>query len=104
MQGMSLAKNPIGQDIWYVYMVRCADGSLYTGIAKDTQRRIQEHNQDAQLGARYTRARRPVKLVYEERYENRSQATKREAQIKRLKKHEKENLLRADGSSPSSSS
>lgn len=79
-------------DEWYVYMVRCADDTLYTGIARDVVRRIGEHNGGRQ-GARYTRARRPVSLVYQERCTGRAQATRRELEIKRLSRLEKERLL-----------
>ncbi|HEY5604460.1 MAG TPA: GIY-YIG nuclease family protein [Gammaproteobacteria bacterium] len=80
---------------WYVYLARCRDGSLYTGIAKSPQKRIAEHNTDNQLGAKYTRARRPVSLVYEECFISRSQAARRESAIKRLPKIQKEQLVRA---------
>ena len=69
-------------DEWRVYIVRCADDSLYTGVAKDLHARIARHNSGA--GARYTRGRLPVELVYTERAENRSRAQCREAQIKKL--------------------
>lgn len=78
---------------WWVYIVRCRDGSLYTGIARDVERRIGEHNAHDRLGARYTRARRPVVLVYREALATRSEASKREAQIKRLTRGEKERLV-----------
>jgi len=78
---------------WFVYIVRCADDSLYTGIAKDVDRRIQEHNEGDKLAAKYTRARRPVALVYQESCESRSVATKREMEIKKLTKQEKSGLL-----------
>jgi putative endonuclease len=65
-------------------MLRCADGSLYTGITTDVSRRLAEHNGKAALGARYTRSRRPVELVYAEGAGNRADATRREAAIKRL--------------------
>lgn len=78
---------------WTVYMVRCADGSLYTGIAKDVTRRIEEHNLDDALAARYTRSRRPVALVYREGVESRSAAARRERQIKLLTRARKEALL-----------
>jgi len=74
-------------------MVRCADHSLYTGIARDVIRRIDEHNNNNQLGSKYTRARRPVTLVYEEALASRSDASRREVEIKQLKKHEKELLV-----------
>ena len=78
---------------WFVYIVRCADDSLYTGITKDVDRRIQEHNEGDKLAAKYTRARRPVVLVYQETCESRSAATKREIEIKLLSRTEKKHLL-----------
>ena len=65
-------------------MLRCADGSLYTGITTDLDRRIAEHNGDGPAGARYTRSRRPVQLVYRESARSRSAASQREAALKRL--------------------
>ncbi len=79
---------------WFVYIVRCADDSLYTGITKDVDRRIQEHNEGDKLAAKYTRARRPVVLVYQDICESRSVATKREIEIKKLSREEKEEFLR----------
>jgi len=67
---------------WFVYILRCADGSLYTGISTDVERRVDEHNAGAPLGARYTRARRPVILVYQERVNSRAEAARREREIK----------------------
>ena len=78
--------------MYYVYIVRCADRTLYTGITVDVTRRITEHNSSA-LGAKYTRTRRPVKLVYEKKFHNRSNATKAEARIKRLTRAEKVRLI-----------
>lgn len=78
---------------WWVYIVRCRDGSLYTGLARDVERRIGEHNAHDRLAARYTRARRPVVLVYREVLATRSEASKREAQIKRMTRAEKERLV-----------
>jgi len=63
-------------------MVQCADETLYTGIAKDLKRRVKEHN-ESEKGAKYTRARRPVKLVYSEKFTDRSTASKREYEIKK---------------------
>lgn len=80
---------------WFVYLVRCNDASLYTGIAKDVERRIDEHNGTGKLGAKYTRARRPVELVYQESHLTRSDATKRESEIKNYSKQEKEILIGA---------
>lgn len=68
-------------------MLRCADGSLYTGVSTDIERRLAEHN--AGKGAKYTRSRAPVSLVYEERCRDQGQALKREAAIRRLTRTEK---------------
>ncbi|MDH3973770.1 MAG: GIY-YIG nuclease family protein [Deltaproteobacteria bacterium] len=78
---------------WFLYIVKCADNSLYTGITTDLERRIEEHNGDNQLGARYTRPRRPVTLVYKECCAGRSEAAKREYEIKKLGREEKERLI-----------
>ena len=72
---------------WHVYILECGDGTLYTGITNDLERRVDEHN--AGTGAKCTRARLPVKLVYSERKRNRSYASKREAAIKKLSRDEK---------------
>ena len=72
---------------WFVYMVRCADGSLYTGIAKDVARRFKQHN--AGTASRYTRSRLPVELVYQEAQPDQSSALKREAAIKAMDRREK---------------
>ncbi len=77
---------------WFVYMLRCADNSLYTGVTTDVERRLKEHNEE-KAGAKYTRAKRPVVMVYEESAESRSAACQREYQLKKLKKHEKESLV-----------
>ena len=76
-------------------MVRCLDGSLYTGIAKDVSRRVSEHNSDDGLAANYTRSRRPVILVYQERQRTRSSASKREYAIKQMSRQEKLALIDA---------
>jgi putative endonuclease len=78
---------------WTVYIVRCADGSLYTGVAVDVDARVATHN--AGKGAKYTRGRRPVKLVYREPAGSRSAALKREAAIKRLPTAAKRALVAA---------
>ena len=75
---------PGGRAAWFVYMLRCADGTLYTGITTDVDRRVVEHNDDSRLGARYTRSRRPVTLAHVEPARNRAEAARREAAIKRL--------------------
>jgi len=69
-------------------MVMCADGSIYTGTTNDVQRRIREHNRDVR-GARYTRSRRPVELIYQEVASSRSEALGREATIRRWPRHKK---------------
>ena len=78
---------------WITYMLRCSDDSLYTGITTNIERRIHEHNSDNKKGARYTRTRRPVTLVYQESCDNRAQATTREYQLKKLKRTEKLKLV-----------
>jgi len=85
----------LAADSWQVYIVRCADDSLYTGIARDLERRIAEHNADNGPGASYTRSRRPVTLVYREFAADRSAASKREYQIKQLSRAEKLALIAA---------
>jgi len=78
---------------WFVYILRCADTSLYTGVTTDVLARIESHNSSKQ-GARYTRSRRPVTLAYQERKRNKSFALRREAEIKSWTKAEKELFLR----------
>ena len=77
-------------DVSYTYIVECSDGTFYTGWTNDIKRRILVHN--AKKGAKYTRSRTPVKLVYLEKSDTREQAMRREAQIKRLSRHQKEQL------------
>ncbi len=79
--------------MWFVYMVRCADATLYTGIAKDVTRRVEEHNSNNLLAANYTRARRPVALVHREWVKTRSAAARREYEIKQMTRQEKEVLI-----------
>ena len=81
------------RDIWYVYMVRCNDGTLYTGITNDLEKRIEAHN-SGKDGARYTRSRRPVKLVYSEQVESKSAAAKLEYQLKKLPRLKKIRLIK----------
>ena len=81
--------------MWFVYIVRCADDTLYTGIAMDVERRVYEHNAAGRLGANYTRARRPVALVYAEAVESRSSAARREHEIKQMTRPRKDELLKA---------
>ena len=81
--------------MWFVYIVRCADDTLYTGIAKDVARRVEEHNSNNLLAANYTRARRPVALVHRETVKTRSAAARREYEIKQMTREGKEALLKA---------
>lgn len=76
---------------YFVYILRCSDDTLYTGIATDVARRITEHN-ESQKGAKYTSGRRPVALVHQEAFHTRSEALKREAGIKKLSRARKEAL------------
>lgn len=76
--------------VWSVYMLRCADGSLYTGITTDIERRLSEHNSGK--GSRYTRARLPVELVFIEPAATESKAKAREAELKSMVKDQKERL------------
>lgn len=68
--------------LYFVYILKCADDTLYTGITTELERRIKEHN-SSDKGAKYTRMRRPVSLVYSEKYPDRSAASKREYEIKK---------------------
>lgn len=79
--------------MYYLYILCCADRTLYTGITVDLARRVGEHN-SSRLGAKYTRARRPVRLVYSQKYRNRSLAAKAEGAIKKLSRAEKLTLIK----------
>ncbi len=78
--------------MYYVYMVRCKDNSLYTGWTTDPKRRTKEHNEGK--GAKYTRSKRPVKLVYVEETSTKQEAMRREYAIKQLQKVEKEEICK----------
>ena len=80
---------------WFVYIVRCADGTLYTGITTDLERRIEQHNRGE--GARYTASRRPVELAYREGAADRASASSRESAIKRLGRAQKLVLIKTSG-------
>lgn len=69
---------------WHVYLLQCADGTLYAGVAADLERRLRQHNGELAGGARYTRGRRPVRLLWSENCEDRRAAQRREAEIRRL--------------------
>ena len=90
---MDVADPFLGVQIWYLYIVECSDGTLYTGSTTDVDRRLREHNNSSR-GAKYTKTRRPVKLVYSEVYENRSLAQKAEYKFKKLTRAQKDNIIR----------
>ncbi len=85
--------------MYHVYIVLCADNTLYTGIARELDRRIDEHNH-SDKGARYTRTRRPVTLVYQEACRDRSSASKREYAIKKMRRGEKMKLIEEKNTVP----
>ena len=77
---------------WHLYVLLCSDGSYYTGITTDIKRRLEEHNTSAK-GAKYTKARRPVKVIYTEIFSNRSSAQKAEYRFKQLTRKQKEKVI-----------
>jgi putative endonuclease len=81
---------------YYLYILACADDSLYTGITTDLERRIREHN-EGKAAAKYTRTRRPVKLMYSKKFKDRSKATIAEAKLKKLSRQEKLALIGRKG-------
>ena len=83
--------------MYYVYIIKCNDDSLYCGITVDLDRRIKEHNESSK-GAKYTRSRRPVKLVWSKLVGNRSEASKEECRIKKLSRLEKLKLINSEAS------
>jgi predicted GIY-YIG superfamily endonuclease len=85
---------------WFLYILRCGDGTLYTGIAKNIVKRFKSHS--AGRGARYTRTRLPLELTYQERCRNRTQALVREYAVKHYSKKKKESLIQAAGKGMSS--
>lgn len=80
--------------MYYLYMLQCADETLYTGITTDVARRVDEHNNSAK-GAKYTSARRPVELIFSKKCKNRSSASKEEFRIKSLSRKEKLELIQS---------
>ncbi|MGB0206130.1 MAG: GIY-YIG nuclease family protein [Neptuniibacter sp.] len=81
---------------WFVYLLRCSDDSLYTGVTTNIDRRLRQHNGELVGGAKYTRLRRPVMLVWKEIHKDRSSAAKKEWQIKQLRRSEKLLLLKTN--------
>ena len=82
--------------IWYLYVVRCGDDTLYTGITTDLARRLSEHN-TSKRGAKYTKTRRPINLIYYELYQSRSNAQKAECKFKKLTREQKEKKIATRG-------
>ncbi|WP_010623630.1 GIY-YIG nuclease family protein [Companilactobacillus versmoldensis] len=80
---------------YFVYILLCADGTFYTGTSNDVKKRVATHNRGQ--GAKYTKTRRPVKLLYSEKLIDKSAALKREIAIKKLSRQQKEGLLTANG-------
>lgn len=83
------------ESVWYLYILRCRDGSLYTGITTDVQKRLEAHRSGR--GAKYTRGRAPLALVYREECGSHSHALKRELAVKALPRPEKEKLIESRG-------
>jgi putative endonuclease len=77
---------------WYLYVAKCSDGSFYTGITTDVARRLDEHN-TASSGAKYTRSRRPVELIFQEEYSSQSEALKAEFSFKKLTRRQKLRII-----------
>jgi putative endonuclease len=77
---------------YHVYILRCSDDTFYTGISSDIEKRLKEHN-GSPKGAKYTRSRRPVELIYREKCETKGEALKRESAIKKLSRKQKEKLV-----------
>jgi putative endonuclease len=86
-------ENYMAASPYYVYILRCSDGTLYTGITTDLERRVDEHNHSPK-GAKYTRARRPVELVYSETCADKSSASQREYVIKKMTRSQKMELVK----------
>ena len=80
--------------MYYLYILKCVDKTLYTGITIDLKRRLLQHN-NSKLGAKYTATRRPVKIVFSKKFKNRSEATIAESRIKKLKRNQKLKLIKA---------
>lgn len=93
------SKFPKISAMYYLYILQCADGSLYTGITVDLERRVREHNGldsapgKVEKGAKYTRSRRPVKAVFSKRFRSRSRASMEEARVKKLSREEKLEMI-----------
>ena len=84
----------LNKKTWFVYLLRCANNSLYCGVTNDIDKRLRQHNGEIVGGAKYTRANRPCELVYQEKAKDRSAALKRECEIKAMNRGEKLTLLK----------
>ena len=82
---------------WYLYVVRCRDGTLYTGISTDIDRRLAEHKGEGDAGSKYLKGRAPLKLLFQRRLGSRSLALKVENRVKKLSKAKKEKMIRVPG-------
>jgi len=80
--------------MYHLYILKCADDTLYTGITVDLARRVEEHN-TSKLGAKYTKCRRPVELLFSKSFRTRSAATKEEARVKKLSREEKLEIIKS---------
>ena len=89
-----MLRNLLESNKWYLYIIRCDDNSLYTGITTDVNRRFDEHQNNPVKGAKYLRGRGPLELVFKKRIGTKSEASSAEYRIKRLTKIQKENLLK----------
>lgn len=83
----------MGETVWWVYILRCGDGTLYTGIATDVDRRVSEHTSQGAKGAKYLRGRLPLEIVFRKEIGTRSEASKEELRIKKLSRRDKLRLL-----------
>jgi len=82
---------------WFVYILECSDTSLYTGITNNLERRLREHNHSKSLGSKFVRFRRPVTIVFSEHALSRREASKREAEIKKMSRSQKKKLIKHAG-------
>ncbi len=93
LMGGAAQQGGVSNSVWFLYLIRCGDGSLYTGIATDVDRRFEEHESQGPKGEKYTRERLPLELVYRREIGNRSEATKEEMRVKALSRKQKLALI-----------
>ncbi len=89
---MTQSNDPSMHSLWHVYILNCSDGTLYTGITTEPERRLEEHN-IGDKGAKYTKNRRPVEMIYLEKTDSRTSASKREYAIKQMSREQKRQLI-----------